>query len=208
MDSENWNAKWIWHDEKQMIPGENGKYHQMVFFRREFYVPDSNCTLEIKVTADSRYRLFLNDKSTSIGPCKGDSNTWYYETVDLSGKLKEGKNVLAAWVIHYGDYNTSPAGKAGPASVWRTSKGGFLLDGSLMDDNSSIVEDLSSGEGWKCLLDSAMSFEKEDFTLFVGGTEIVDGSKLPHGWRNINYNDDQWKAAVAVCDIMDRNWGL
>lgn len=207
MSSENWNAKWIWYDKKQRAAGENGNYHQLVYFRREFYVPNANCTLKINVSADSRYRLFLNEESVSIGPCKGDGNTWYYETVDLTNKIKEGKNIIAAWVIHYGDYNTSPSGKAGPASVCRTSKGGFLLDGILKDTDSSVLEDLSSGDGWKCMLDSAVSFAQEDFTLYVGGTEIVDGCELPHDWKSINYNDAQWRAATVVSDIMDQNWG-
>lgn len=76
--------------------------HELVYFRREFNVSDSDgAKLVVDITADSRYRLFLNGESVTVGPCKGDQFSHYYETVDLSERLITGKNVLAVKVLHY-----------------------------------------------------------------------------------------------------------
>ena len=44
----------------------------------------------VHVSADNRYRLFVNGKSVSWGPARGDLNHWRFETVDLAPFLKEG----------------------------------------------------------------------------------------------------------------------
>lgn len=99
-ENRTWRAKWIWH---QAAPQPNGAMsHEIVYFRRTFDIPQNgNYSLKVDVSADSRYRLYLNGESVSFGPCKGERFTHYYETVDLSDKLRPGRNVLAAKVVHF-----------------------------------------------------------------------------------------------------------
>ena len=155
----------------------------------------------------SRYRLYLNGKSVSVGPCKGDKYTHYYETVDVSGFLQPGINVLAALVVHYpadihGNYPS-----IGPVAVWRSDRGAFLFEGELMDSNGQLLEKLHSDRQWKAQRDAALAFQQESFTLFVGGAESVDGRLLPHGWQSGGFDDSAWPQAGIVGDTHDRFWG-
>jgi len=57
----------------------------------------------VRVSADSRYRLFVNGSSVSVGPARGDLLHWRYETVDLAPYLHAGRNVLAAVVWNWSE---------------------------------------------------------------------------------------------------------
>src|SRR4051812_46445929 len=131
-------AKWIWGDrESNSSLGQ----HEIIRFRREFIVPEGeNCRLILHVTADSRYRLFLNGQSVSNGPCKGNQFTHYFETVVVSHLLQPGKNVLAARVVHFAKHEPFVMGQSGPVSIFRSVSGGFLLEGSLQSLDDTIIE--------------------------------------------------------------------
>ncbi|MCR2823874.1 hypothetical protein [Lederbergia panacisoli] len=116
-ENKQWLSKWIWSKNASI------DFHENVYFRRTFQLEDENCQLIVHVSADSRYRLFLNGQSICVGPLKGDNHTHYYETVNLSPYLKRGKNVLAAKVVHYSFNSSEPS----PESIWHSPKGGFLL---------------------------------------------------------------------------------
>ena len=105
------NAKWIGLPaeeirEKKIYQGDmNGRF---VYFRHTF-VLDGNVLNEeaaaggakllLDVSANSRYRLWINGTAVQSGPCRGDRYRHYYETIDVSEYLRPGKNVLAAQVL-------------------------------------------------------------------------------------------------------------
>jgi alpha-L-rhamnosidase len=117
------SAKWIWvpdfHDE---VEKTSGKY---CLFRKQFTLPSVNLSADfvVHVSADSRYRLFVNGTSVAFGPCKSYPERWFYETVDISQYLVEGVNVISARVLRYA--HTYP----GSSSIVRTALPGFMLYG-------------------------------------------------------------------------------
>lgn len=111
-------AQWIW------IPGFDDTVDpgQFVLFRKTFNLvekPAGECLL--RVSADTRYRLFVNGKSVSFGPCKSYPTRWYYETVDIYGFLNTGENVLSAQVLRFSSSN------ACSSSLARTPLPGLLV---------------------------------------------------------------------------------
>lgn len=202
-----WKAKWIWAS-----PSKKADYArklEIVYLRRTFELGELNhARLLIRISADSRYRLHINGIAVSAGPCKGDDNTHYFETVDVTEYLQIGSNVLAAQVIHYA-FDLTGGAESGPISVRRTDQGGFFLEGSLLDEAGEVLEVLNSDEAWQVLrLDSAgLSLHKETFTLFIGGGENVDGSKLPHAWEQVDYDATHWSSATVVADAYDAMYG-
>jgi len=195
------HAQWIWHEGNPHTAPTS--QHELVYFRRTFHAPALPVRLVIYVSADSRYRLCFNGDPVAVGPCKGDGRTHYYETVDLSDRVKPGPNVLAAKVLHYAVSQPFPRGFGGPASVWRSASGAFLLEGALIDDAGGVIEALHTDEQWRCLMDTSLTFAPERFTLFAGGTELVDGARIPHGWDGLHFDESRWAAAVPFFPIMD-----
>ncbi|MGF7031525.1 hypothetical protein J2T17_002436 [Paenibacillus mucilaginosus] len=197
-----WNARWIWHQSYPWTsdPGT----HEMVWFRREFDVTDPHLAqLVVDVSADSRYRLFLNGDSVSVGPCKGDRSTHYYETVDLSERLIAGTNVLAAQVLHFAPSGPHLLGVSGPLSIHRAVSGAMFLEGVLIEGNGHS-QTLHSDEKWLCKKMPGFKLVPSPIIFFLGGFEDTDGSGLDHGWELPGYDDEGWANAVIVCETGDK----
>src|SRR4051812_32126496 len=65
-----WTASWITH------PTAPGKDYGVFHFRRTFELSDKPQSFIVHVTADNRYRLFVNGKAVGIGPARGDKMHW------------------------------------------------------------------------------------------------------------------------------------
>ncbi|MBB3128441.1 hypothetical protein FHS19_003095 [Paenibacillus rhizosphaerae] len=198
-DTRNWRGQWIWTEGsvRDIRPGG----HTMALFRRTFQAAGGE-RLTVRISANSRYRLFVNGESVSIGPCKGDANRHFYETVDVSGLLQAGKNVLAAQVVHYvGTEPWTMGGISGPISIWSERNGGFLLDGALTDAEGRKQEELHTGASWRCVTAEGYAIEPSGLIQWLGGLERVDGSKLPHGWTHPEFDDSGWPLAVSFAPL-------
>ncbi|TCM97059.1 alpha-L-rhamnosidase-like protein [Paenibacillus sp. BK033] len=197
-----WTAKWIWAEPSHNSGPANGSM-ETVLFRRSFGIPaNESVKLKLLVSADSRFRLYVNGQPVAYGPCKGDLNVHYYDEVDVTPHLRPGTNVLAAQVVHY-------SGDKGPASVWRKERGVFLLEGSLQGLDGRVIERLDTGcEGWRCypVPGESAKLAPETATLFIGGGEIVDGAGWPRGWRDSAFAEG-WPAASVVADTHDKMYG-
>ncbi|MGD8816395.1 MAG: hypothetical protein PVJ51_04365 [Acidobacteriota bacterium] len=126
-------ASWVAHPD---APAEEfGVFH----FRRAFDLESVPASFTVHVSADNRYRLFLNGTQISSGPQHSDLMHWRYETVDLAPHLQTGRNVLAALVWNWG------AERPVAHFSYRT---GFLLQGD--GPGEAIV---NTGPEWKVLRD-------------------------------------------------------
>src|SRR3978361_830389 len=87
-----WNASWI--NVPNTKPHDYGVYH----FRKIFVLDEKPQHFIVHVSADNRYKLYINDSLVSFGPAKGDLYHWNFETVDIASYLNKGKNIIAAVV--------------------------------------------------------------------------------------------------------------
>jgi alpha-L-rhamnosidase len=138
----------------------------------------------VHVSADNRYRLFVNGVLVSSGPQRSDVLNWRYETVDLAPQLHAGSNVIAAVVLNWGAHHPVAQHSVRPA---------FLLQG-----NGPAESMLNTGPGWKLLRDSAYTEVRVSGQDVRGAYyaapqgEAVDGSRYPWGWEGIGYADGDW----------------
>lgn len=61
-----WNASWC------STPESDGKRYEILHFRRTFELPEKPEKFEINVSADNRFRLYVNGKSIATGPARGE----------------------------------------------------------------------------------------------------------------------------------------
>jgi alpha-L-rhamnosidase len=172
-----WSAQWI------SVPGASPFDYGVYHFRRTFELAAAPSSFPIQVSADNRYKLYVNGELASLGPARGDLYHWRYESVDIARYLKPGKNVLAAVVWNFAQY-------APEAQI--TNQTGFLLEGAGVD----------TGAQWKCLRDEAYQPAPRDpemarFYYAAGPTERVDGRRYPWGWEQPDFDDSAWLAAAA-----------
>ncbi|MDI4647094.1 alpha-L-rhamnosidase C-terminal domain-containing protein [Cohnella hashimotonis] len=176
-----WTADWTHEDESGI-----GKF---VYFRKTVELGEGpfNCTL--RISADSRYRLFVNGHSICSGPSKGDRFTWYYDSLSIGDRLRPGQNVIAVQVLRY------PYAGGGNQSVWRTRLPGLYVHADIRNPSSNEIVHAHTDDSWLCLKDEAIVLTQGVYTQFLGVTESVDGAKLPVGWDNVRFDDTGWQKA-------------
>ena len=76
----------------------------------------------------------------SLGPTRGDTFNWNYETVDIAPYLTTGKNIVAAIVWNEAQYK--PVAQI-------TTRTGFILQG-----NSAAEDILNTNKSWKVIKDN------------------------------------------------------
>ena len=90
------NAKWIWCALQDVHA-----YNQVVCFKHGFTVerPDG---AQLRITADSHYRVSINGRWVNDGPGKAYPQHWTYDVYDVSELLVSGSNQIEVLVRYYG----------------------------------------------------------------------------------------------------------
>ena len=186
---------WIWSHEGISKPRPDGEGpFRTRLFRRTFDAP-AGARLTVHVSADSQYRLWCNGQEVCVGPAKGDIEHHFYETVDLSGHLKPGPNVLAAQVVYCGDVWGNV--QAGAPIYMMTACPGFVLWGVLTDKSGKEIEAIHSDPRWRVWIDR--SYVQQDATnvsRWLGATEELFCDRHPWGFQDADFDDSSWDAAI------------
>ena len=185
-----WQAAFVWSSER------GGPGLCVRRFRRTFNLDEKPENFVVSVSADSRYRLFVNGQRAGRGPLKGELDCYYYETYDIGKLLKKGRNVVAAEVVWFG-LNS-------PNSEIHSGYAGFLLQGP----KGAGIDTLT---GWKVQVDHAVKPNVTHYSnamTFLDHLELVDGTKYPIGWQNPDFDDSSWEDAIFVAPAdVDPTWG-
>jgi len=179
--SKPWDAYWI------CVPGEPAHDYGVYQFRKAFTLSAKPASFIVYVSADNRYKLYVNGQLVSLGPARGDIFHWNFETVDLAPHLQTGKNVIAAVVWNYGDMRPE-------AQI--SYQTGFIVQGN--GENEKMI---NTDKGWKCRRDSSYS-PKEPmliYTYYVAGPgETINYNKAVKEWKNADFNDASWQPAQQI----------
>ncbi|PWT99824.1 MAG: alpha-L-rhamnosidase [Bacteroidetes bacterium] len=178
-----WHAKWIAKDRQSDT--QFGVYH----FRKTFNLDSKPATFVVNVSADNRYRLFVNGHSVATGPARSDLANWNFETIDISPFLVAGKNTIASTVWNFGEYR--------PYSQisFQTA---FILQG-----NTSAEEIINTNESWKVIRDSAytaLPIDRNKMQTYVvtAEGENVDAQKYSWGFEKNDFDDSKWSGAAQL----------
>lgn len=179
-----WKAQWITHPKESTL--DYGVFH----FRKSFELASVPDEFIIHVSADNRYRLFVNGKPVCFGPARGDLAHWFYESIDISKFLKPGKNLLAAEVWNFGE-----------DKPWAQ----FSLKTALIVQGNSAAEELvDTGNSWKVTKNNAYSPASADARealgqfIVVGPTDRLDAAKYPWNWETESFDDKSWLNAKTI----------
>ena len=171
-------AHWVWTGERRgQCTRHNRSHYEVRWFRRVFEVP-AGATLRLAVTADSRYRLFLNGKLVSRGPAKGDVAHHFFDVMELGEPLLvAGRNVLSAQVMDFSRVDCDPPIVGAPASVM-TAGGGFAVDGAVHAADGAVLGSLATPGAWQACVDDHLEFHAEGNWIggFVGYFERLHAS--------------------------------
>ncbi|MBP5859240.1 hypothetical protein F3K20_41970 [Streptomyces scabiei] len=87
-------------------------------FRRTFDLETASGVPDrapLRVSADSRYLLWVNGVEVGRGPIRSQPRRLRYDEYDIAGLLRPGRNVIAVLVTYYGHANSfwQPAASSG-----------------------------------------------------------------------------------------------
>ena len=153
----------------------------MVFFRKRVRVEPLPAHYPLRITADSRYKLYVNGTLFQFGPAKGDRQLWFADELDLAPALRRGENSIAVSVLHY-----PLDGEKGNHSLFRFGKPRLYVEGL-------------GGDGWRCAIDRNTAFPPEEQRFApLQIHEVAAGSAELVGWAAPDYDDGFWDAA-SIC---------
>lgn len=203
------NAKWIGlpgeeMEAKRIYSGDmTGRF---AYFRNSFTAARGD-RLVLDLYANTRYRLWVNERPVLSGPCKGDKERYYYDTVELSEYLREGKNVIAIQVL-YQDPEAVPFQWTERAAIFGVIGvgGGHLLavEGCVCHGDGTEGEILTTGiSDWKVWLDNSFYLRLDTITENMGAViERIDFRKTLWNWKGVDYDDSVWRSGKAVQDVV------
>ena len=171
-------ARWI------APPGIPGDSFTVFHARRTFDLAALPTRFVAHVSADNRYRLYVNGVYITSGPQRSDVEHWRYETVDLAPHLRAGRNVVAALVWNWG---------AARPVAQHSHRTGFLRQGNSATEAAHV----NTGSGWRLLVDSAFApivittASMGNYYAAAPG-DSIDGSRYPWGWERPDYDDSGW----------------
>lgn len=184
---------WIWCRE---WPAENKNRAVLVLFRKTIDLEFSPTRAELRISADSRYKLYVNGRLVVCGPSRGDAQIWYYDEPDLLPYLHKGRNVLAVEVLRYPLIHLK-----GNHGIFRTEHPGLYVRGAIVDTEGKHY-DVCAGEDWKGQMDRGFSIVSED-PVFAP-LQIFEDRRPERdlqGWRDSVYDDSSWPQAITVRNI-------
>ena len=140
----------------------------------------------MRITADSRYTLYVNSEFVGQGPVREWPSHWRYDEYDLQPYLRRGENVIAVLVNHWGDGNFQyvhvfPA--CWPNWTWMAMRFPPIRCGGR----------LSTRRTSRSLCGLAAS---------KGSKNFFDG-RLDDGWTRLDYDDASWPRAAVLRPALD-----
>ncbi len=188
-----WQASWV------TCPDVSQRDYGVYHFRKTFSIAHHPEKFIVNVSADNRYRLFVNGKAVCNGPARGDLYNWYFETIDIAPYLHDGPNTIAALVWNMGVY-------APVAQV--SNQTAFVLQG-----NTDAEKMINTGDSWKafhntsyapCSTDNASRLHTY---MVIGPGDEVQGADYPWGWEQPSFNDANWLAVKKIGNPVPVGYG-
>ena len=173
--SRHWEAKWIWHEH---APERNA----YVLFRQEFEV-DCADDIRLFITADTRYRAWINGQMVGDGPPQSQPYHQYYDERDISDHVHAGLNCIGV-LVHF-------------QGVQDATRGGLLAQ---VVDGQGLIQCATGNGDWRALVGEAW----RQNTQFSGGNKIgpfqehVDLRRMPRGWLETGFDDRFWQVPKVI----------
>ncbi len=175
-----WQARWI------TCPGISGSEYGVYLFRKTAIIEKEAKEFIIHVSADNRYKLYVNEKYICNGPARGDLLKWYFESINIAPHLKEGKNIITAVVWNFAEYR--------PFAQF-SFQTGFIIQG-----NTAIESVFNTDKSWNVFKDSAYSPLPVNIDQYyvAGPGEKLISEIHPWNWMKADFDDSNWEKAKEL----------
>ena len=186
-----WRAKWIW------APGPGKESNVYYYFRKELdleRVPDSAA---LRITAETRYRLYVNGQFVAYGPVLSQPYFQYYDTHEVAHLLRPGRNCVAVVVYQIGHFVDTRGGLLVELDANDESEGTVLHGLSPHPPAQPLAQTDAS---WSISRSPAWWQDTHYFRMnkAVPYQEVFDSRREPRGWNDVGFDDSKWGRAAEI----------
>lgn len=198
-----WKAQWIWGS------GEPSPRNEWRCFRRAFKARHSVQSASIRISADSRYVLYIDGKPLGRGPVRSWPFAWSNDEYEIGHLLEPGKEtVIAVLVMHYGISTFQ----------YLRGRGGLLVQLDIRNAESGLDSGLDSGDphpqewsivtdsSWKTAIHRGHDPNSSRISCQMAFTEIIDAAKWDDRWITAAYDDSDWEQASVIGPVGMEPW--
>ncbi|KAH7400435.1 Six-hairpin glycosidase-like protein [Cadophora sp. MPI-SDFR-AT-0126] len=145
------NDNWVWiPDWIDSPPSSINTAGRIVNFKRNFDLTAVPTSTILHISADTRYKIYVNGKRIAVGPSRSSLMIWYYDTIDIAPYLQTEANEIKVVVLRYF------AATRAAMPFERTSFPGLTVVGSIDSGEGSV--DLCSKQNWTAQVDEGVLF--------------------------------------------------
>ncbi|MEP0765645.1 MAG: alpha-L-rhamnosidase N-terminal domain-containing protein [Fimbriimonadia bacterium] len=184
-DGFRWQACWIWSDH------EEPQWNQWLCFRKSFDLQNPASDAKLRITADSRYRVWLNGKLLGQGPVRAWPDDYRYDIYDVGHLLHTGRNAISVLVHEFGVGNFQ----------YIPSRGGLLAQ---IDGPDGTI--LASDQTWRVREFAAYSRETLRISCQQGWAEAYDAALATDSWTSAEFDHSFWDRATLIGPVGAPPW--
>ena len=178
--------------------GDADRKFSRSMFRATFDLEAVPAGAPARITADSRYVLWVNGHEVGRGPARSQPYRQRYDSYDLSRlRLSIGTNVIAVLVTYYGR----------PMSFWQPAPAGSNTDAALVFEAQIGNRTLASDDSWRVKRTSAWSLFRERTPGKVCRSKLIDAREVPHRWQEVDFDESNWQHAPLLQAIHPGSFG-
>ena len=169
------NGNWI------APPATNLHQYGVYHFKKIITLAAKPASFIIHISADQRYRLFVNGRSLATGPSRSDVQHWLYQTLDIAEALLQGNNTVAVTVWNDGEQ-----------SAWAqlSFQTGLFIQGAT--EKEAI---LNTDTSWLVVENNAYT-PVATIAHITGAFEQVFAQRYPWGWQHNTDSNTKWLPAI------------
>lgn len=206
-----WEACWIWKPGARRMAATISGFEALsapddrattLQLRKEFRLERAPARAAVRVSADSRYRLWINGAQVARGPAPSDPFHQSYDELDIAKHLVAGANVIAAEVHFYGeatglwrraagDWFVGTAPGSPPTAA--PGAGGLLLECRI--DGGMVV---GTDGSWRYREAQEWARPTPKINPALGFVEIYDARREAGPWKLAGFDDAGWERACVV----------
>ncbi|MGO4549353.1 family 78 glycoside hydrolase catalytic domain [Paenibacillus sp. 2TAB23] len=196
MVNTNWNASWIWGGE------EESPRNEWRCFRKSFVPPQSaegsaeQTPTVLRISADSRYVLYINGKQIGRGPVRSWTVEQFYDSYEIGHLLIPGQtNTIAVFVLHFGV----------STFYYLRGRGGLLVQiDSLQESGAEML--LATDDAWKTSIHEGHHARAPRMSCQQGFSEYVDAGLWPDNWIGNGFDDQSWEKPCVIGEVGVGPW--
>ncbi|SDW78064.1 family 78 glycoside hydrolase catalytic domain [Paenibacillus sp. CF384] len=183
-----WQASWIWGS------GEESPRNEWRCFRKTFQLEQTGTSeTKLKLTADSRYVLYVNGTQVGRGPLRSWPFELAYDEYEIGHLLHNGAlNTIAVLVLHSGISTFQ----------YLRGRGGLLLQVVDADGTSIVCTD----ESWSTAVHAAYDATSSRISCQLPFTDRYDARNWDDAWMVAQVDDAAWELATVIGSVGMAPW--